>query len=139
MKEGARFMIFYKTYPYAPKASLMSVACVIGEFALFLVACLFGGRFVQQTSPGYYKPLPLILAIVFLALVAVLYFYVYRKLVPACARTEGEENVRTKPRFAALYCQNNQDEYERIRELNPEFAQTYEKNERGRIVKIKNK
>lgn len=123
-------MIFYKTYPYAPKASLMSMACVIGEFALFLVACLFA---------SHRKPLQIILAIVFLALVAVLYFYVYRKLVPAYARTEGEINVRTKPRFAALYCQNNPDEYESIRELNPEFAQTYEKNEKGRIVKIKNK
>ena len=54
------------------------------------------------------------------------------------AEPETEKNVATKPRFAALYCSRNPEEYERIAQINTEFGRLYEKDDQGRIVKRKN-
>lgn len=124
-------MIFYRNYPCAPKATLLSGFANIFGF----IAAIFAIVLATNIPSNLIYILPvLILA----GLAAVLIIYVGRKLTDKMAETETEKNVTTKPRFAAVYCSRNPEEYDRIAQINPEFGRLYEKDANDRIVKRKN-
>ncbi len=122
--------IFYKSYPYAPVATLVSGLSYAGAFscAILAIVCILQiGK-----NPVYIIP-----TVILIALGLFLFLYVGRKVVDQMAEKETEKNIRTKPRFAQLYCGTHPEEFERIAEINPEFGQKYEINEKGRCVKKK--
>ena len=124
-------MIFYRSYPCAPKATLLSgFANIAGFFAAFFAIAL------ATSIPG--KPIMILPVILLAGLSAALFIYVGRKLTDKLAESETQKNVTTKPRFAAVYCSRNPEEYDRIAQINPEFGRLYEKDDRDRIVKRKN-
>lgn len=123
-------VFFYRSYPYAPKATLISgLGNGFGYLcAIFAIAALVG----IPKNPAY------IIATVLLgALGAFLIIYVGRKLPDKLAEPETEKNITTKPRFAQAYVNTRPDEYDRIAEINPEFGQKYMMNEKGKCVKRK--
>ena len=124
-------MIFYRSYPCAPKATLVSgLANIFGYIAAILAIAM------ATTIPS--DPIKIIPVLILAGVAACLIIYVGRKLTDKMAEPETEKNVATKPRFAALYCSRNPEEYERIAQINPEFGRLYEKDDQGRIVKRKN-
>lgn len=127
----------YKTYPYAPKASLFSVLSVLFSYCgliggICLALFFFFGN-VEKTT-GLIRG---IIGLLVLALAAFLYFYVYRKIVPAMAEKESDVNIHTKARFAYNYCQKHPEAFDQLQSENPDFAAKYQRNEAGKIVKIK--
>ena len=122
--------IFYRNYPYAPKATFVSAFSYLGGLlsALGAVACIFALR------NNFVMILP---AIILIALAVLLFVYVGRKYADKLAETETEKNITTKPRYAMLYCQNNPEAYDHLAEVNPEFGQKYMMNEKGKCVKRK--
>ena len=123
--------IFYKSYPYAPKATALSALCscvcflaVVG--AICMIALGAANSFLW-----------IVLGVVLLAGAAALYFLVYRKAIPRKAREETQKNIATKGSFAAMYCRQHPDAYEQLMQTNPDFAQKYTRNEKGKIVKQK--
>ena len=121
---------FYRNYPYAPKATVLSgIANGCGYLAA--IGAIVTLLAIPQ-SPVYIIP-----TILLGALAAFLIVYVGHKLTDKMARPETEKNITTKPRVAAAYCQANPDEYEHIAQINPEFSQKYVMNEKGRCVKRK--
>ena len=122
--------IFYRNYPYAPVATLVSgFSYIIGFIsAIGAILCILQ----VGKSPVYILP-----TIILAGLAAFLFLYVGRKLVDQMAEKETEKNIRTKPRFAQSYCIAHPEEFERIAEINPEFGQKYEINEKGKCVKKK--
>lgn len=132
----------YKSYPCAPKATLLSGFCSMFQMFAVLGAIVLGYLFFVLNANGigtslYHHPLALIGAILLLALTAFLYIFVYRKKIPEMAQREADQNIRTKANFAATYCTQYPEAYEELRSINPAFAQKYERNEKGKIVKIK--
>ncbi len=123
-------MIFYTSYPYAPKASLFSGLANTGAF----VSICAGIVLILQFAKNTILVLPGILLI---ALAAFLFLYVSRKLVPKYAEKETEINITTKPAFTKMYVQAHPDQYERMCEINPAFAEKFVKDENGKIVKRK--
>lgn len=124
-------MIFYKSYPFAPKASVLSALSACGAYL-----CVIGA--ICLIALGAAKSfLWIVLGVVLLAGAAALYLLVYRKIVPRKAKAETETNVKTKGSFAAMYCRQHPDAYEQLMQTNPDFAQKYTKNEAGKIVKKK--
>ena len=121
---------FYRNYPYAPKATVLSgIANGCGYLAA--IGAIVTLLAIPQ-SPVYIIP-----TILLGALGAFLIVYVGHKLTDKLAGPETEKNITTKPRVAAAYCQANPDEYEHIAQINPEFGQKYVMNEKGRCVKRK--
>lgn len=138
--KGRKTMFFYsyKSYPCAPKATLLSALCTMGEIIALLFAAFLIGMFRKADHALYQKPLALIGGIVLIALAVACYFFVYRKLVPKMAQTETEKNIRSKAKYAYLYCQSNPEAYEELRAINAEFARQYAREDSGKLVKIKN-
>ena len=135
-------MFFYKSYPYAPKASLYSaLSSLFAYFAVILGAVSVYGGFFGDLSKGLFananKLVVGVVGVLLLAAGLFVYFYLYRKVIPAAAEKESDENIRTKAAFGYMYCQRNPAEYEHIRAINPDFAEKYQLNEAGKIVKIK--
>ncbi len=124
-------MLFYKSYPYAPKASLLSALSACGSYLLVIGAICMVALGVQKSF------LWILPAIAILAGAAALYFLVYRKIVPEKARAETERNIKTKASFAAMYCRQHPEAYEELMRVNPDFAAKYTLNENGRVVKQK--
>ncbi len=123
-------MIFYRSYPCAPKATLISgFANIVGYLAAIMAIVM------ATQIPS--KPIYLVPFILLTVIAAFLIIYVGRKLTDKLAGPETEKNIATKPRFAQAYCNYHPDEFERIAELNPEFAAKYEKTEDGRVIKRK--
>ena len=123
-------MIFYRSYPYAPKATMISAfSNIFGFFAAIGAICLL----TQIMN----NPIMILPAILLGALAAFLLIFLGRKYTDKIAEPESEKNLKTKPRFAMLYCMNYPDEYDRMAEINPEFGRLYMKDEKGRIVKRK--
>ena len=123
--------IFYKNYPYAPVASLVSGFSNAFAFisAIGAILCILQ----VKTSIVY-----LLVALLLAGLAAFLFLYVSRKLVDQMAEKETDKNIRTKPRFAYSYCLAHPEEYEHLAQINPEFGQKYEINENGKCAKRKN-
>lgn len=129
----------YKSYPCAPKATLLSGLCSMGEILALIFAAFFVGMYRKEGGAMYHSAGAIIGAIVLVVFAVVCYLYVYRKLVPKMAETETERNVRTKANFANIYCQSHPEAFDELREINADFAAKYMRDENGRIVKIKNK
>ena len=123
-------VFFYRNYPYAPKATLLS-----GFANGFGYLCAIGAICTLISIPK--NPIFILPTIILGGLAAFLIIYWGRKLPDKLAGPETEKNVTTKPRFAAAYCQANPDAYDHLAEVNPEFGQKYVMNEKGRCVKRK--
>lgn len=128
--------IVYKSYPYAPGATLCSALCSAGTLLSAIGAiALIVGFFVEGSV--YHEAWALIFGLLLAGLAVFLYFIVYRKKIPAMAERQSEKNIRTKAASALLYCQQHPEAYEELRSVNPAFAEKYERNETGKIVKRK--
>lgn len=124
-------MFFYKSYPFAPKASVLSAISAFGTYLCVIGAICMVALGVQRSF------LWVLAAVALLAAAAALYLLVYRKIVPEKAKAETEKNIATKGSYAAMYCHQHPEAYEQLMQANPDFAQKYTKNEKGRIVKKK--
>lgn len=114
-------MIFYRNYPYAPKATIFSV--LMSCFALIFA-------FVAITMFVMIKDdvLFVIPALIMTALTLFAYFYLSHTVADKIAEKESEKNIKTKSRYALLFCQKHPDMYESLLEENPEFAGEMRKN-----------
>jgi len=135
-------MIFYKSYPYAPKATLYSaLSSIFAYFAIIFGAVNVYGGFFGDLSKGLFadanKIVVGVIGLLLLGLGLFSFFYLYKKVIPAKAEKESEENIRTKASFGYMYCKNFPEEYERIRAVNADFAEKYQRDETGKIVKVK--
>lgn len=124
-------MFFYKSYPFAPKASVLSALSACGTYLCVIGAICMVALGVQKSF------LWILAAVALLAAAAALFFLVYRKIVPEKAKAETETNIRTKGSFAAMYCNRHPEAYEELMQTNPDFAAKYTRNEKGRVVKQK--
>lgn len=131
------FTIFYKSYPCAPGATLCSALCSGGTYLCVLAAIIMIGGFFSSAAAVYHETWALIGGVLALALAAFLYFFVYRKRIPAMAEKQTQKNIRTKADAAYLYCQRHPEAYAELRAVNPAFAQKYELNETGTIVRTR--
>ena len=123
-------VIFYKNYPYAPRATLVSAAGSL--FAL--LAAVFG----IVLAAGSKGKIGMILGgVALLALAVFLFFYVSRKLPDKISEKDSAKNIQTKASYGKLYVNEHPDQYDYIRSVNPAFAAKYTRNEAGKIVKIK--
>ena len=130
------FTIIYKSYPCAPGATLCSALCSCGTLLSVVGAvALIAGFFVAGSI--YHEAWALIVGLLLAALAAFLYFVVYRKKIPEMAENQTQKNIRTKADAAYLFCQRQPEAYEELRAVNPAFAQKYERDETGRIVRRK--
>ena len=131
------FTIFYKSYPCAPGATLCSALCSGGTYLCILAGIMMGYAFFADTTVLYHELWALLVAIALFALAAFLYFFVYKKAIPAMAEKQTQKNIRTKADAAYLYCQSHPQAYAELRAVNPAFARKYELNETGKIVRTK--
>ena len=123
-------VIFYKSYRYSPKATIVSALGSVG--ALLLVIC---GIALIASAEGNFG---MIAAGIALAALAVFVFiYVSRKLPDKIAAKDGPKNIRTKAGYALQYVREHPDQYDAIRAANPAFAEKYTRNADGKIVKNK--
>ena len=120
--------IFYRNYPYAPLATLISGFSYIGGFFSAIGAILL--LFNASGHPGN-----IVIGIILAALAVFLFVYVGRTLTDKLAEGWSEKNIKTKARFALLYCKDHPEAYEQLINDNPEFAAKYVRNEAGKIVK----
>lgn len=124
--------IIYKDYPYAPQYTFLSFLAEFGAMLgiaggiAFIVAAFKTGKYLFLL-PG----------LLLLPIGAVLYFLVYRKIIPAKAEIVSKQNIETKARYAASYCWKHPEAYDQLMQINPDFAAKYTKNEKGRIVRKK--
>ncbi|MBQ8959706.1 MAG: hypothetical protein IJ071_00595 [Ruminococcus sp.] len=126
-------MVFvYRNYPYAPKATAFS-----GFMSAFAVIALVIA-IAQVTMIGE-SPLHIIPTIICGAAAYFLYFELGRKKADKMAEKETDINIRTKANYALMYCRQNPEAYDQLIQENADFAAKYEKNEEGKIVKIKKK
>lgn len=123
-------VVFYKQYPYAPVATLVSVLSSVGAILAAIGAVFFFFNTNGQIGR-------ILLAILLAALAVFLFVYVSRKLPDQMAEKESKQNILTKPRFAYLYCKEHPEAYESIAAENLAFADKYMRNEAGKIVKRK--
>ncbi len=124
-------MIFYKSYPYAPKASLFSALCAMVSYLALIGAVVCVAFGVKGNA------LLIVLGVALLAVAGVVYFLVYRKLIPEKAKAESRKNIATKGSFAAMYCRQHPEAYEQLMQTNADFAARYTKNEKDKIVRKK--
>lgn len=122
-------MIFYKSYQYAPIATLVSglssalaVCAVLGGLALFGIR---GGSALKMVG-----------GVVLIALAAFLFFYCSRTLPDKMSEKESEKNIRTKASYALMYCKENPEAYDQLIAENMDFARKYIRNNEGKIVKV---
>ena len=128
-------VVFYKNYPYAPKSTALSALCTLVELIALLFAVCLIAMFGKETGALYHKPLAIVGGVALALLAVACYVFAYRKAVPAMAEKETEKNIRTKAKFARLYCQNHPEAFEELQSVNAAFAQMYTRDESGRIVK----
>ena len=123
-------MIFFKNYPYAPKATFVSV--------LFSLIALFFAYLGIGTVLEFYPEQDYASCIigVLLALPAIpLYIFGSRKLSKKIAEKEGPKNIRTKAKYALKFVRDHPEQYEQVASDNPEFARKYVRDAFGKIVK----
>ena len=123
--------IFYRSYPYAPKATMISALSYVGMFltAVGGIVC-----FALSRENWLLIPLGILLigAAVFFGIVSFGHKYTDR-----LAQEETDRNIRTKASFARNYCRAHPEAYEWLQAQNPDFAMKYVRNEEGKIVKRK--
>ncbi len=118
----------YRSYPYAP---LMSFCSGLTAFGALLFFC-FGILSVLNLSLIWK-----LTGVLEIAFAAFLFFIVYKKKIPNKAEEISKKNIETKVIYALQYCRVNPDAYDEIAFINKNFADKYERNEEGKIVKKK--
>ncbi len=122
--------IFYKNYPYAPVASILSGLIYLGG----LLSAVFGLLLVLQVTKS---PIKIVPGLLLIGLAVFLFAYVGRTVIDKVAEKETEKNITTKPRWAAAYVSSHPQEYEKIAQINPAFGEKYFINENGKLAKRK--
>lgn len=114
-------MIFYRNYPYAPKATLFSAM-----MSLLAVVSAFGAiaMFAMMNNNVLFV-LPALLCI---ALALFAFFYLSHTVADKMAEKETDKNIRSNPRYASMYCQQHPDMYESLLADNPKFAEAMRDN-----------
>ena len=126
-------MVFvYRNYPYAPKATIFSAAMSLIAVIALVIA-------IAQISMIKNSALHIIPAIICGVAAYFFFFELGRKKADKMAEKETDLNIRTKASYALMYCNQNPEAYDQLIQENPAFAAKYEKNEEGKIVKIKKK
>lgn len=113
----------YRYYPYSPLATLLSLLTTLGA----VLAAVFGVLLLSDKH--------IIVGVLLIVLGAFLYLYVELKLVDRLGQKWSEENIRTKPATAFRYCRQHPEAFEQLCAENPAFAEEYEMNEKGKVVK----
>ena len=122
---------FYRNYPYSFKATLLSI--LINLWALGTFA---GGLYMALVYKAN-RALGIAVGVVLIAITLFLFIYVGWILLDKIAAKWSAENIKTKPNVAYQYVAAHPQEYQRICEENPAFAEKYTVNEKGRLVKRK--
>jgi hypothetical protein len=114
-------MIFYRNYPYAPKATifsaLMSCLALLSAFGAIAMFVMMNENIILVVP-----------ALLFIALALFAFFYLSHTVADKMAEKETENNIKTKPLYANMYCQQHPDMYESLLEDNPKFAEEMKKN-----------
>lgn len=123
-------MIFYKMYPYSVKATLLSAGSSVLAFVLALLAILSFSNIDNIILK--------VLAVAVLAAGAVFSFvYLSRQLPDKIAEKEFNTRIVSDAKYAYNYCSQNPQHYDAVAQGNPDFAEKYCLNEKGKVVKRK--
>ena len=119
--KGEKIMIFYRNYPYAPKATIFSVLMS----CLALISAI--GAVVMFTMMNN-NVILVIPALLFIALALFFFFYLSHTVADKMAEKETEKNIKKSANYALMYCQQHPDMYETLLEENPKFAEAMKNN-----------
>ncbi len=123
-------MIFYKSYTYAPRATLISAL-----FSLLSLMCAIIGimLFVQSIND---KAIPGCVLGAIIALAAIpAYIFGSVRLSKKIAEKDGKKNIMTKARYALMFVRQHPEAYDMLAKENADFAAKYVKDQNGKIVK----
>ena len=122
--------MIYKVYNYSAKATIAANLFLFGSILVGGIGICFATSIASEPVKG-------ILGIILIA--AAIFLYVSTRKIPdKIAEEDFEKNIRTSVRLAVNYCSRNPAKFDEVCAINPEFAAKYTKNEKNRIVKIKN-
>ncbi len=127
-------MIWYNTYRYSNKATLLSAASsLVTYIAVIGAIAMVGSLFVEESA--LHPALAVVIGIACLALAAASYFGFYRRIPDRVAKNDLDKKLHKNVRFSYQFCKENPEMYEAVREMNPAFAEQYMRNEEGKLVK----
>ncbi len=113
----------YRYYPYSPLATLLSLLTTLGA----VLAAVIGVVLLSDKH--------IVVGVLLIALGVFLYCYVELKVIDGLGQKWSAENIRTKPATAFRYCRQHPEAFEQLCAENPAFAEEYERNEKGKVVK----
>ena len=125
------FVIFYRSYPYAPSATLLSA---VGNAFAFLMGV---GGIVCFVMAKNNPVLMIILGILLIAAAVCCWYFLGRKIPDKISQSISEKNIRTKANYAAMYCRQHPEAYASLCAQNPDFAAKFMFNEKGKLVRRK--
>ena len=123
-------MIFYKRYPYSPKATLISAACSL--FALMLV--IIGVMLVKESLADK-NYVSCIIGVLIAAAAVPVHIFGSNRLSKKIADKDGLKNIKTKAKYAKLFVQSHPEAYDQLIRENAAFAKKYVRDANGKIVK----
>ena len=123
-------MFFYKQYPYAPRATFVSVAFSLVSLGFIMTAiALFLEGFREKEYVNC------VITVLIAAAGVAVYIFGSRKLADRIARKDGVKNLRTKAKYALRYVRTHPEAYEQMLRENPDFAAKYVRSADGKIVR----
>ena len=123
-------MIFYKQYPYAPRATFVSVLCSLVALMFVLTGVALFTEAIGEKEYG-----GCVLAVLIAAVAIPIYIFGSNKWSAKIAKKDGLKNIYTKAKYGLRYVNAHPEAYETILQANPAFAAKYVRNEQGKIVK----
>lgn len=91
-------MIFYRNYPYAPKATLFSVLMSCLALCSALVSLVMFAKMKESV-------IMIIPALLLIALALFFFFYCSHTAADKMAEKETEKNIKKSANYALMYCQ----------------------------------
>lgn len=124
--------IFHREYKYAPIATFFSFMCSLASVCLLLLAAWQLGRGWQDGLVSGY-----VWGVVLLIAAGFSFFYLSRTFSDKLGKKETEKNIRTKAKFAYMFCMDHPEACQELMEINPVFSEKYRIDEKGRLIKTK--
>lgn len=124
-------MFFYKVYRYCNKATAVS-GFSSGAALILVMLAFFSWSQIGNIAAR--------IALTVLCAAAAIFFFVYmsRILPDKIAEKDFAVKIKTSASVALLYCKDHPEHFDAVAAENPAFAAKYCKDEKGKIVKIKN-
>ncbi|MCR5782987.1 MAG: hypothetical protein K6G90_09680 [Clostridia bacterium] len=123
-------IFFYKSYPYSPIATLVSLV-----FSLHAAALIIGGVLLFKEAVTEETYLYCLIAVLLAAVGVLIYIFGSKKLSAKIAEKNGMKNIKTKAKYARRFVQEHPEAYEQLIRENPDFAEKYVRDESGKIVR----